>query len=171
MSENIAGFNFENQLIASRLLAATFRALFSDGKLYGCALTYSGQDVSIGTGMMVIGGHVFQILSAQTVRAPSGYTGTANVVATIDLTATSSTTEFEQVSFSCRAESATIRKDDLDAGGSVYEVVIGTVSVSNGTITAVASDIPSARRTIYEMSTAPDSSLGKDGDICILVGN
>ena len=162
----IEPYNFENQTISASGLAAINRALFTDGALHGCAITYSGSTVRIAPGRIIIGGYVFRLTAQQTVNVSSGTS--ASIVVHLDLSRTSSSSSFDQIRFDVQSGSYTPTQSDLDAGsGNVYEFILCKVTRSGSSITGISYTAPSAHRRIYAASSQPSGA--QTGDIWLVL--
>ena len=140
--------------------AKVFRAALSDGYLDGCTVGASNRNVIIGAGALMMCGRCVIIDSSQVLAAPAG-NGYIRVRIDVDSSLT-------PVSVSLISSSSTTQ-EDINNGGSIYDVILGTYNSDSATTTAVRT-LPQASprgATIYSGTSAPSSSLGEDGDIYI----
>lgn len=163
----IIPYNFENQAITAAGLAATFRALFADGPLHGCAVGFDGATVTIAPGRIILGGYVFRLSSTVSVDVPLA-SDTASIVVQLDLSRQSSAETFQQIEIRAEAGDYTPIRSDLDDGmGNVYEIILARVSVAGDSVTGVIETAQSAHRAIHAGTSEPLAELGADGDIYI----
>ena len=135
MSSQIHGINFDNQVVSAKDHGRMFQCLLTDGILTGCTMSYSGKNVTIGTGYLLVAGREMKLTSTATVSVAGATTGYARVVVTLDLSKEASTTNFEQANFSVSyASTATgfpaLAKDDVNNTGTKYEFEMCTVRLT-----------------------------------------
>lgn len=149
MSHNLTGIYFENQVIASKGLRAHARKVLSDGVIQGCELSFSGASVTIAPGFLMAGGGLMHNSAAQTLEVSGATSGYARIKAIIDLSKTATKTAFEQawfeVDYSSTLEGfADPVQEDINAGGTVYEVQMCVVSLTAGGVSEIITAAPSA---------------------------
>lgn len=144
------GIFFDLQTVRARDLGATFGGILSDGKLSGCALSYSGVNLTIARGYYIAKGRLIEIDSAETLQtattAASGY-GRLRLV--IDLSIAASESSFTQGKFvwdyaSTNSFPALTQNDINDGANTAYQVEICRVSFANSQITGIVSQIGNA---------------------------
>lgn len=126
MSSQIHGINFDNQVVSAKDHGRMFQCLLTDGILTGCAMSYSGKNVTIGAGYLLVAGREMKLTSTATVSVAGATSGYARVVVTVDLSKEASTTNFEQANFSVSYASTitgfpALAKDDVNNTGTKYE--------------------------------------------------
>lgn len=144
------GIFFDLQTVRARDLGAAFGGILSDGKLSGCALSYSGVNLTIARGYYIAKGRLIEIESAETLEttttAANGY-GRLRLV--IDLSIAASESSFTQGKFewdyaSTNSFSDTTQNDINDGTNTSYQVEICRVSFANSQITGIVSQIGNA---------------------------
>lgn len=144
------GIFFDLQTVRARDLGATFGGILSDGKLSGCALSYSGVNLTIARGYYIAKGRLIEIDSAETLQttttAANGY-GRLRLV--IDLSIAASESSFTQGKFewdyaSTNSFPALTQNDINDGTNTAYQVEICRVSFANSQITGIVSQIGNA---------------------------
>ena len=100
MPDGINGIFFENQILTAKGLGAFGNSALSDGVLTGCKASISGTSVTIEEGYIIICGRVVKIPQQSFTLASSSTYAYSAVIATVDTTAASGETTFEQVSLS-----------------------------------------------------------------------
>lgn len=166
----ISGIIFENQVLTAKGLRSGFQASLSDGIISGCDITYSGSTLTIAHGVMVVCGGIFSISGSQSLSI-SGTSGVARVKAVVDISQTSTTEQFNQVSFvidQAASESLlpALVQENINAGsGQIYQAAICTVSLGSGGITGVLKTYASCPKLQYG-DTLPDDA--PEGTIFLL---
>ena len=144
------GIFFDLQTVRARDLGAAFGGILSDGKLSGCALSYSGVNLTIARGYYIAKGRLIEIDSAETLQtattAASGY-GRLRLV--IDLSIAASESSFTQGKFewdyaTMNSFPALTQNDINDGTNTAYQVEICRVSFANSQITGIVSQIGNA---------------------------
>ena len=144
------GIFFDLQTVRARDLGATFGGILSDGKLSGCALSYSGVNLTIARGYYIAKGRLIEIESAETLEttttAANGY-GRLRLV--IDLSIAASESSFTQGKFEWDYATtnnfpALTQNDINDGTNTAYQVEICRVSFANSKITRIVSQIGNA---------------------------
>ena len=138
----IAGRTFPNQKVTAVAHGALFAGIIKDGILAGCALAYSGSNLTIGAGFFAEAGRELEIVSAETV-AVTQLTGYARVKAVIDTTAAATASSFLQFSWAVDYAAsvggfAALTQEDINLSGSTYEMQFCILSLGSGGITGVA---------------------------------
>ena len=144
------GIFFDLQTVRARDLGAAFGGILSDGKLSGCALSYSGVNLTIARGYYIAKGRLIEIDSAETLEttttAANGY-GRLRLV--IDLSIAASESSFTQGKFewdyaTTNSFSDVTQNDINDGTNTSYQVEICRVSFANSQITGIVSQIGNA---------------------------
>lgn len=97
MSANFTGVTFPNQKVTPANDAVIRRAIFDDGILTGCDLSYSGSTLTMTAGQLMICGRQIIHPSSQNWAVTEATSGYARLVLTIDVTRTSTKDTFDQV--------------------------------------------------------------------------
>lgn len=147
MSTNFSGITFANQNATPSDDGIIRRAMLGDGTLTGCALSYTGSTLTMQPGQLMVCGRQIRHPSVQNWPVVDATSGFARVVLTIDLTKTSTKETFEQVDTSVEyaaAESGftSLIQQDINASGTMYQVVLAVVSLSAGGISGITYRIP-----------------------------
>ena len=153
---NFTGVTFANQAVSPSDDAAVYRALLPDGILTGCALTYSGYTLTMGSGLLIACGRVFRHPLTENWAAADANSGFARLVIDIDLTKTSTETAFSQIDAFVEYASAEdgfaeLVQTDINISGTRYQIEACKVSLGSGGITGIVSQM--------ELSRADGASL------------
>lgn len=144
------GIFFDLQTVRARDLGAAFGGILSDGKLSGCALSYSGVNLTIARGYYIAKGRLIEIDSAETLQtATTAANGYGRLRLVIDLSIAASESSFTQGKFewdyaSTNSFSDVTQSDINDGTNTSYQVEICRVSFANSQITGIVSQIGNA---------------------------
>ena len=144
------GIFFDLQTVRARDLGAAFGGILSDGKLSGCALSYSGVNLTIARGYYIAKGRLIEIDSAETLQtATTAANGYGRLRLVIDLSIAASESSFTQGKFewdyaSTNSFPALTQNDINDGTNTAYQVEICRVSFANSQITGIVSQIGNA---------------------------
>jgi len=146
MSANFTGVTFPNQKVTPANDAVIRRAIFDDGILTGCDLSYSGSTLTMTAGQLMICGRQIIHPSSQNWAVTEATSGYARLVLTIDVTRTSTKGTFDQVvdeiQYATDANGfADLTTADINATGTRYQVAVCVVSLGPGGITGIASKL------------------------------
>ena len=146
MSANFTGVTFPNQKVTPANDAVIRRAIFDDGILTGCDLSYSGSTLTMTAGQLMICGRQIIHPSSQNWAVTEATSGYARLVLTIDVTRTSTKDTFDQVvdeiQYATDANGfADLTTADINATGTRYQVAVCLVSLGPGGITGIASKL------------------------------
>ena len=146
MSANFTGVTFPNQKVTPANDAVIRRAIFDDGILTGCDLSYSGSTLTMTAGQLMICGRQIIHPSSQNWAVTEATSGYARLVLTIDVTRTSTKATFDQVvdeiQYATDANGfADLTTADINATGTRYQVAVCVVSLGPGGITGIASKL------------------------------
>ena len=146
MSTNFTGVTFPNQKVTPANDAVIRRAIFDDGILTGCDLSYSGSTLTMTAGQLMICGRQIIHPSSQNWAVTEATSGYARLVLTIDVTRTSTKDTFDQVvdeiQYATDANGfADLTTADINATGTRYQVAVCVVSLGPGGITGIASKL------------------------------
>ena len=144
------GIFFDLQTVRARDLGAAFGGILSDGKLSGCALSYSGVNLTIARGYYIAKGRLIEIDSAETLQtATTAANGYGRLRLVIDLSIAASESSFTQGKFewdyaTTNSFPALTQNDINDGTNTAYQVEICRVSFANSQITGIVSQIGNA---------------------------
>ena len=146
MSANFTGVTFPNQKVTPANDAVIRRAIFDDGILTGCDLSYSGSTLTMTAGQLMICGRQIIHPSSQNWAVTEATSGYARLVLTIDVTRTSTKDTFDQVADEIQYATdangfADLTTADINATGTRYQVAVCVVSLGPGGITGIASKL------------------------------
>ena len=146
MSANFTGVTFPNQKVTPANDAVIRRAIFDDGIMTGCDLSYSGSTLTMTAGQLMICGRQIIHPSSQNWAVTEATSGYARLVLTIDVTRTSTKDTFDQVvdeiQYAPDANGfADLTTADINATGTRYQVAVCVVSLGPGGITGIASKL------------------------------
>lgn len=121
----------------------------TNGVTKGCAVTASSSAITIAKGYFVVYGRFVQVTGAETVTPDAVTTGTAyrRLVYEIDLSKTNTDTEFNQGYFkvlsSANATYPALTQQDLDNGGTIYQMPFARFTQSVSGISNFVSELTS----------------------------
>ena len=146
MSANFTGVTFPNQKVTPANEGVIRSAIFDDGILIGCDLSYSGSTLTMTAGQLMICGRQIIHPSSQNWAVTEATSGYARLVLTIDVTRTSTKDTFDQVvdeiQYATDANGfADLTTADINATGTRYQVAVCVVSLGPGGITGIASKL------------------------------
>lgn len=151
MSEYFTGITFPQQKVTPSDDASIRRAMLADGVLSGCVLSYSGSTLTMTAGLMIACGREFRHTAAQNWAVVDANSGFARLLLTIDTTRTSSKEAFDQITDSIEYASSIdgfpeLQQADINASGTIYQVVVCVVSLGAGGITGIVSQLGAGER-------------------------
>lgn len=132
----INGITFDSRQVRARDDGIVRSKIFGDGILAGCAMTFSGKDLTIGVGSFLVAGRQIEVSIAETITSSTTEAnGYGRLRFVIDLTAEPSETVFTQYRWEWDYQSANsgwpvLTQEDINADGDTYEVAMATVSFS-----------------------------------------
>ena len=141
------GVTFEERTVRSLDDARINNALFSNGILTGCALTYSGKNLTIAKGALMVKGREIAVDNNETIASSPTYTnGYGRLKYVINLAAAASSSTFTQGATvwqyaSTNSFAALTQQDINDGTSTTYEVEICRVKYTSGSITSIESKI------------------------------
>ena len=125
----IRAVTFSKQAVSSNDDAHIYKMLFGGrkGRTKGCKMTFGVDDIYISEGCFIASNRLIEITSTETVTSPVVSSGTTyfRLVFEIDLTKSNTTAEFNQGAFkviSAASDYPVLKQDDLDNGGSIYQL-------------------------------------------------
>lgn len=125
----IRAVTFSKQAVSSNDDAHIYKMLFGGrkGRTKGCKMTFGVDDIYISEGCFMASNRLIEITSTETVTSPVVSSGTTyfRLVFEIDLTKSNTTAEFNQGAFkviSAASDYPVLKQDDLDNGGSIYQL-------------------------------------------------
>lgn len=142
MSELFTGITFPQQKVTPSDDAAIRRAALADSILSGCALSYAGSTLTMGSGLLLACGRQFRHTAVQNWAVTSATSGYARLVLTIDTSRASTKESFDQINDSIEYASSLdgflqLQQDDINVSGTVYQMVVCVVSLGAGGITGI----------------------------------
>ena len=153
---NFTGVTFADQAVSPSDDAIVRRAMLPDGILAGCALTYSGYTLTMGSGYLLACGRQFRHPLAENWAVSDATSGFARLVIEIDLTKTATETTFNQIDTFIEYASAEdgfaeLIQTDINISGTKYQMEACKMSLGTGGITGIVSQM--------ELSRADGASL------------
>ena len=144
MSIYLSGTTFPNRFVRPVEDAALFRALVSDGIYDGCSITTLGSTLKLAAGRLVACGRCARVPTDQDIAVTGASSGYARLVLTIDLSASNTGTVFQQVKLDVEYAATlggfdSLTQQDLQNGGTTYQIVICVVSLAAAGITGIVS--------------------------------
>ena len=162
----IRGITFDNQVPTAASQRAMMANALTDGVLLG-NLSYNGSTFNIGGGFVIASGAVVQLDSAGASVNISG-SGYARIKARIDTSKASTTSTFEQFSFTYDTAASVsafpaLQHDNINSGANkIYEAEIAVVKIGTAGIVRKATATPK----IPHGDTLP--TVGAEGEIFLL---
>lgn len=139
----IEGIVYDLQNIAASDMAKIYWMYggMRDGIISGCSTSYTNSAVNLTAGYFSARGHLTKLSGTTSVSLPSVTSGTlyCNLVYQIDLSQTASQTSFTQGSFVILTNSTaypTVTQQDLDNGGTLYQMSFAKFILGTSGITA-----------------------------------
>lgn len=138
----IKPITFPGQKVPAVAHGAIFQRQLSDGKLYGCGISKSGNTLNIGAGLFVEAGRLIEILTTEAVSV-TGTTGYARIKGEIDSSKASTASSFTQFSWTIDYAASLTGFSELtqgavnEGGGATYEMELCVVALGNGGITDI----------------------------------
>ena len=179
-TDKIKGVTFDYQLQPAAQMATVFRAAFGsrDGVIYGCdvSLHPNGFPVLAAGDVLICGRHI-QITSAISIPTSAFYQEGDNycrIMLEVDVGIPAQSDEFTQASIeyeyvSSLSELASLRQDDVNHGGTIYDMEICVVRLnSSGNTDSIvrswgsAVQPPQQRTKIYQNVSVPVSAFVAD---------
>ena len=148
MSFPLSGVNFVDQLFTPTSDCALWRRCVADGVLDGFAISSAGSSLNVAAGWLMCGGKELQLASALTVPVTGAVSGYARLLATVDLSGTSSydpdtgvntfTQAFLSLEYNASRDGfASLTQEDLAGSGTVYQMVVCVMSLGAAGITGI----------------------------------
>lgn len=139
----LKGIVFDNQTMTPKAFARALERCLSDGILQGCGITFSGANVTLGAGYLLVKGRVIQVASAATeATSPTYANGYGRLKLSLDLSQTSSATINHQALISVEFASSetgfdVLTQDDINGSGTLYEIALAVFRYTNSQITSL----------------------------------
>ncbi|HIR32483.1 MAG TPA: hypothetical protein IAB83_10900 [Candidatus Faecousia faecavium] len=139
---NFTGVTFANQHFSPADDAMVRRAILPDGILTGCDFAYSGFSLTMTEGYLILCGRQIKHTETQNWDLSGKNFGFARLVLTIDLSRTSTQTEFDQVVDTVEyadtlAAFPDLVQEDINIGGTKYQVVACIASLNSSAISGI----------------------------------
>lgn len=139
----IQGITFDNQSVTAKDHGHLFHSLLSDGTISGCGVTKTSTSITIAKGYVIICGRLIKFGTAQTISVPTpSATGFVRLVIAINLSATATTTTFNQVTITHEFATSvagfrTLTKGAINDSETLYEYEFCIYKASTSGIGAV----------------------------------
>ena len=142
---SLTGITFANQKVTPTDDGRLYGAIFGDGILTGCGLSFSAATLAVAAGSMLIGTRELKT-SGETLSVTGATSGYARVVIDLDLTQAATTTSFEQATLEIQYAStqdgfAALVQQDLNDSGTHYQAVLCVLSLGTAGITSIVSKL------------------------------
>lgn len=162
------GVTFAKQAVSSNDDAHVYKVLLNgrNGRTKGCKMTFNGDNIHISEGYFFAANRLIEITSTETIATDVVATGTSycRLVFKIDLTKTNTNAAFNQGFFAVKMSTAdypSIVQQDLDDGGTVFELPFARFTKTVSGIGSFVSELETIGRTAYD-STIFVSPSGSD---------
>lgn len=142
----IKGITYDNQGPTAADNGELRRAVYSDGILSGCGISYLGAVVTIGAGRIVSAGRLSRITAAESITIDATE-GVARIVYQTDLSQVASRTEFKQLSFVVQTASSVaalpaLVQEDINNGGVLYQMELCLLRLGGPGVDSILSVAP-----------------------------
>lgn len=147
MSNYFQGVTFASQSVAPIDDAQLNRAMLPDGILSGCTFYTNGSTLTMSAGSLLLCGRQVRHAAEQSWNISGATSGYARLVLTVDLSRTSTETEFDQVNESIEYAATMmdfpdLETADINAAGVRYQAAVCTVLLGSGGITGFIQNLP-----------------------------
>ena len=140
------GITFDAQNVQSADDAKLFYRLLGkqNGVVTGCAVTASGGNLTVAAGYMAVYGRMSKVTGSEVKAAPSS-TGTlyCRLVYEVDLSKVNTSSSFNQGTIKILQSATgypTLTQENLDEGGSVYQLPLAKFTATNGTVASLVDE-------------------------------
>lgn len=133
------GITFAGQNVTPKNDGGLYASHFTDGILWGCMESISGDSLVIQSGEMFIGGRVVQVDGATTVDL-SGHgltTGYVRVIMNADMTQAEGSQWYTTYDTSASTTFPALTKEDINNTGNLYQVTLAIIQISGGNLTDI----------------------------------
>lgn len=166
------GFIYDERNNRAKDWGNVFRALFPDGILTGCAISFTANSITIGTGYFMSGGRAVQVDGATTTNiAASIQNGYVRLIYETDLTQPASGTTFAQgvlsYDFSATTTFPELVQDDINGAGTTYQSMVCIAQVTGGNIVGIVQTMPTISLPFQTTGGTVDGDMAIDGDVDI----
>jgi hypothetical protein len=146
MTQYLQGVTFPNQTFTPSEWGQMFEAILPNGILRGCAMTSSGTSFNIAKGAILLKGRLIVIPSTVTESTsptyPDGY-GRVKLCINTSNTSTSLVNQQAYITteYSSSSTFPSLTQQDVNDGGTTYEVALATLKYSGGSISTVTANL------------------------------
>lgn len=142
----IKGITYDNQGPKAADNGELHRAIYNDGILSGCGISYLGAVVTIAAGRIVSAGRVSRIAAAESITI-GATEGVARIVYQTDLSQMASRTEFHQLSFVVQTADSVealpaLVQEDINNGGVIYQMEFCLLQLGGPGVDSILSVAP-----------------------------
>ena len=164
---SIAGVTFDNQSPTAKDHGALFAGILTDGIIQGCGISYSGANVTIGTGYYIVAGRLCKISAAET-KVLTGTSGYARIIAAVDLSGTATEDTFSQATITVDyAATSTgfpsLTQEDVNWNGTLYQMELAVLTLGSGGATGIVRKAPQAHNPTLFLP--PEQLISSTSDI------
>lgn len=163
------GITFSKQTVSSNDDAHVYQLILSGrkGRTKGCGMTYSADNIFIDEGRFFVANRMIEVTSTETISTPVVTSTTYfRLVFEVDLTKANTSSDFAQGYFrilSSATDYPAITQEDLENGGSVYQLPFARFTKSVSGIDVFASELETigfatGNTTIYVSKSGNDAS-------------
>lgn len=163
------GITFSKQTVSSNDDAHVYQLILSGrkGRTKGCGMTHSADNIFIDEGRFFVANRMIEVTSTETISTPVVTSTTYfRLVFEIDLTKANTSSDFTQGYFrilSSATDYPAITQEDLENGGSVYQLPFARFTKSVSGIDVFASELETigfatGNTTIYVSKSGNDAS-------------
>lgn len=133
------GITFNEQNVSAKNDGGLYEAHFTDGVLWGCAMSISGNNLVVGSGQFIMAGRVVEVDGSTNVdlSGRSITNGYLQVIMTADMSAPNGSqwgTSFVQ---SATTTFPALTQNDINFNGTKYQIELAVIQVSGGSLTSI----------------------------------
>lgn len=144
MSIYLSGITFPDCFVSPANDAAFMAKVARDGRISGCLLSRSGSTLHITAGRLLACGRGVGVDTALDIPVTGASSGYARLILTIDRSQSAVSGNFKQARFDLEYASTLagfeeLTQDDINNGGTVYQMVVCVMSLGSAGITGIVS--------------------------------
>lgn len=137
MSVNLTGVTFYGQQVTDVDHATLQNSVLTDGIVSGCAITYSGLNVTVAPGRLIACGREVRLDNSGTLELESSH-AYARIKLVINMAANNIASLQVDYTNGNNDSFPSLTQENINENGTVYEVPICILSMSNNAISAIA---------------------------------
>lgn len=135
---SLKGITFNGANVTAKNDGGLYQAHFTDGVLWGCAMSLSGSNLVVGSGQLLMAGRVVEFDGSTNISL-SGHGLTTGYIQVILTAQGSSVTDSYVTSASTTFPALT--QEDINFNGSVYQIELAIVRVTGGSLNSITTSL------------------------------